>query len=63
LPAKVTAVEYLGADTLIETRIADEPFILRVAGRAEVMPETMVRLAWDPAAAQWFDLSSERRID
>src|SRR5918993_887471 len=34
VPATVAAVEYLGADTLIETRVAGEPFLVRVSGRA-----------------------------
>jgi sn-glycerol 3-phosphate transport system ATP-binding protein len=61
--ASVVAVEYLGADTLIETRIGDCPFIVRLAGRTGIKPEDTVRLAWDPGSAQWFDLASERRID
>jgi sn-glycerol 3-phosphate transport system ATP-binding protein len=61
--AGVVAVEYLGADTLLETRVGDEPFIVRVPGRTDVNPNDPVRLAWDAAAVQWFDLSSERRID
>ena len=32
IPATVAAVEYLGADTLIETRLADQSFIVRDAG-------------------------------
>jgi sn-glycerol 3-phosphate transport system ATP-binding protein len=63
VPASVVAVEYLGADTLLETRIGEHPFIVRLPGRTGVDPNDAVRLAWDPAAAQWFDRSSERRID
>jgi sn-glycerol 3-phosphate transport system ATP-binding protein len=62
VPATVAAVEYLGADTLVETRIANQPFVVRVPGRATAEAGEAVRLAWDPAAAHWFDLSSERRI-
>ncbi|HEX8168375.1 MAG TPA: ABC transporter ATP-binding protein [Beijerinckiaceae bacterium] len=60
--ATVAAVEYLGADTLIETRVAGEPFVVRVSGRATAEAGDTVHLAWDPDAAHWFDLSSERRI-
>jgi sn-glycerol 3-phosphate transport system ATP-binding protein len=63
MPATVAAVEYLGADTLIDTRIADQPFIVRVSGRVELGAGASVAVAWDPAAAHWFDLSSECRID
>jgi sn-glycerol 3-phosphate transport system ATP-binding protein len=61
--AIVTAVEYLGADTLIETRLADQPFIVRLAGRTGLTPNDTVRLSWDPDAAHWFDLATERRIN
>jgi sn-glycerol 3-phosphate transport system ATP-binding protein len=61
--ATVAAVEYLGADTLIETRIADQSFIVRVAGRAAVNVGDTVRLTWDAADTHWFDLSSQCRID
>jgi sn-glycerol 3-phosphate transport system ATP-binding protein len=63
VPATVAAVEYLGADTLIDTRIADQSFVVRVGGRAGVNVGDKVRLAWDAAAAHWFDLSSQCRID
>ena len=63
MPATVVAVEYLGADTLIDTRVADQSFIVRVGGRASVTVGDNVHLAWDAAAAHWFDLSSQCRID
>ena len=63
MSASVVAVEYLGADTLIDTRVADQSFIVRVGGRACVNVGDNVHLAWDAAAAHWFDLSSQCRID
>jgi len=63
IAATVAAVEYLGADTLIDTRVADQSFIVRIPGRANAAVGETVRLAWDPAAAHWFDLSSQCRID
>jgi len=63
MPATVVAVEYLGADTLIDTRVANQSFIVRVGGRASVNVGDNVHLAWDAAAAHWFDLSSQCRID
>jgi len=63
LAATVAAVEYLGADTLIETRVADQPFIVRAAGRAQANPGDRVAVAWDAGAVHWFDLSSQCRID
>ncbi|HKS62721.1 MAG TPA: ABC transporter ATP-binding protein, partial [Xanthobacteraceae bacterium] len=63
MAATVVAVEYLGADTLIETRVADQSFIVRVGGRAGANVGDAVHLAWEAAAAHWFDLSSQCRID
>jgi sn-glycerol 3-phosphate transport system ATP-binding protein len=61
--ATVTAVEYLGADTLFDARIGDQPFIVRVSGRASTSPGESVSIRWDPSAVHWFDQSSQRRID
>jgi sn-glycerol 3-phosphate transport system ATP-binding protein len=63
MAATVVAVEYLGADTLIDTRVADQSFIVRVGGRAGVNVGDTVHLAWEAATAHWFDLSSQCRID
>ncbi len=63
LPARVTAVEFLGADTLIETRIGGQPFIVRRPGRVTAQAGETLGLAWSPDEAHWFDLSSDRRID
>jgi sn-glycerol 3-phosphate transport system ATP-binding protein len=62
MPATVAAVEYLGADTLIDTRVADQSFIVRLPGRATAAVGSAVHIAWEPAAAHWFDLSSQCRI-
>jgi len=61
--ASVAAVEYLGADTLIETRFANQSFIVRQSGRASVAVGENVGIRWQPSAAHWFDLSSQCRID
>jgi sn-glycerol 3-phosphate transport system ATP-binding protein len=63
LPATVAAVEYLGADTLIDTRVVDQSFIVRLPGRATAAVGSQVHIVWEPAAAHWFDLSSQCRID
>ena len=52
LDARVVAAEYLGADTLIETRLGEGPFMIKVAGRLEIPQETGVRIGWEPAATQ-----------
>jgi len=61
--ATVAAVEYLGADTLLDTRIGDQPFTVRVAGRASATAGENVAVRWEPSAVHWFDQSSQRRID
>jgi sn-glycerol 3-phosphate transport system ATP-binding protein len=63
VPASVASVEYLGADTLVETRIAEQSFIVRLPGRANAAAGETVRVSWAPTDAHWFDLSSQRRID
>jgi sn-glycerol 3-phosphate transport system ATP-binding protein len=61
--ATVAAVEYLGADTLLDTRVGDQPFIVRISGRASASPGESVAIRWDASAVHWFDQSSQRRID
>jgi sn-glycerol 3-phosphate transport system ATP-binding protein len=61
--ARVVAVEYLGADTLIDTRIGEEPFALRQPGRPAVAAGEQVSIAWDAGATHWFDATSGQRID
>jgi sn-glycerol 3-phosphate transport system ATP-binding protein len=61
--ATVAAVEYLGADTLVDTRIGDQSFIVRLPGRAAVNVADRVNIRWEPPAAHWFDLSTQCRID
>jgi sn-glycerol 3-phosphate transport system ATP-binding protein len=62
-PAHVHAVEYLGADTLLDTRIAGEPFIVRLPGRPPVAAGDDIHLAWDPSATHWFDAKTGKRIN
>ena len=62
IPAQVEAVEYLGADTLVDTRIGGEAFIVRVPGRHQANVGERVSVAWEPAAAHWFAAASGRRI-
>jgi sn-glycerol 3-phosphate transport system ATP-binding protein len=62
VPAQVTAVEYLGADTLVDTRIGGEPFIVRVPGRHSAQAGERLWVTWESAAAHWFDAASGRRI-
>jgi sn-glycerol 3-phosphate transport system ATP-binding protein len=62
VPADVVAAEYLGADTLLETRLAGVSFVARAAGKADARPGDVVRLAWAASDAHLFDRATERRI-
>jgi sn-glycerol 3-phosphate transport system ATP-binding protein len=63
LPARVVAVEYLGADTLIEAKVDGHPFIIRRPGRVSAQAGDTIGLGWTAREVHWFDLSSDRRID
>jgi sn-glycerol 3-phosphate transport system ATP-binding protein len=62
IDAKVTAIEYLGADTLIDARIADLPFVVRVPGRSTLTAGEKISIAWDTDATHWFDATTGRRL-
>jgi sn-glycerol 3-phosphate transport system ATP-binding protein len=63
VPAEVRAVEYLGAETMIEAVVAGLPILARVSGRAPCAVGETVHLAWAASATHWFDASTERRIE
>jgi sn-glycerol 3-phosphate transport system ATP-binding protein len=60
--ARVLAIEYLGADTLIDTRIGEVPFVLRMPGRPSLASGESVAIAWDASATHWFDAHTGLRI-
>ena len=60
--SRVVSIEYLGADSLIETRIGEAKFVARFPGKAPCQIGDEVFLTWDPDVTHWFDLSSGRRI-
>ncbi len=63
VPASVEAVEYLGADTVIQCRIADQPFAARVPGHASVAAGDRVALAWDAAEQHLFRKDDGARVE
>jgi sn-glycerol 3-phosphate transport system ATP-binding protein len=63
VPAEIRAVEYLGAETMIEARVAGAPVLARITGRAPCVVGDAVHLTWPAAATHWFDASTERRIE
>src|SRR4051812_14702522 len=62
MAATVAAVEYLGADTLIDTRVADQSFIVRLPGRARATVGAAGHILSGPAAARRVGLSSPWRL-
>lgn len=60
--AEVVTAEYLGADTLIEARIAGQPFIIRKAGKTRVAQGEKIDIILSQAALHWFDQASGRKL-
>ncbi|KUL95737.1 ABC transporter ATP-binding protein [Bosea sp. WAO] len=60
--ADVVAVEYLGADTLIEARIDGHPFIVRRPGKVRAMAGDKVYIKLSQSLLHWFDQSTEQRV-
>lgn len=63
LPATISAIEYLGADTLIEAKLAGEAVIIRRPGRVHGQAGERIGLKLPAAAAQWFSLQTQKRLD
>ncbi len=63
LAARVSAAEFLGAETFLYLTLASgEDMVARAPGRLEPAHGTEVSLAWDPGAVHLFDGESGRRV-
>jgi sn-glycerol 3-phosphate transport system ATP-binding protein len=62
-PAEIRAVEYLGAETMIEASLAGALVLARLNGRPPCRVGERVRVMWPADAAHWFDLSTGHRIE
>ena len=60
--ATVAAMEYLGADSLIEARLGEEVLFAKIAGKANVKPGDAIRLAWRQEDCHWFDAKTGERL-
>ncbi|MCC7274277.1 MAG: ABC transporter ATP-binding protein [Alphaproteobacteria bacterium] len=60
--AEVATVEYLGADSLVETRSGGETIFAKVDGKTALQPGETVRLAWRAQDRHWFDTRSGERL-
>jgi sn-glycerol 3-phosphate transport system ATP-binding protein len=61
LPAEVVSVDYHGADTVVTTRVGEEPLMLRVSGRFPAGQRGTIRVGWDASAAHVFDSKTGTR--
>ena len=62
VPAEVAAVEYLGADSLIDARLDGQAVLAKVAGKAKFQRGERIGLAWAAADCHWFDAESGDRL-
>jgi sn-glycerol 3-phosphate transport system ATP-binding protein len=62
LAVHVTAIEYLGADSLIEAELGGARLLTRTPGRAGFGPDSQISVAVDRGKLHWFETSSGRRI-
>jgi sn-glycerol 3-phosphate transport system ATP-binding protein len=62
LLGRVTAVEYLGADSLVTCIVGDQPIVVRSKGAFAPPPGLTVSLSWDVSAVHLFDSADGRRV-
>ena len=62
-PARVKAVEHLGADSIVLCELDGQPVSVRQDGFSKSQPGDGVRLAWDAGNEHQFDKTSEQRIE
>ncbi|HLS67858.1 MAG TPA: ABC transporter ATP-binding protein [Kiloniellales bacterium] len=63
LTTEVTAVEYLGADSVVAARAGDAPLAVRLPGRVQLQRGDRLDLAWDLKDLHCFDGVSQQRRD
>ncbi|MGA8941514.1 MAG: TOBE domain-containing protein, partial [Thermoactinomyces sp.] len=60
--AKIQATELLGAETLVYSQIAGQPFIARLDSQSGIKQGQVLRLAIDMNKAHFFDYQTKKRI-
>ena len=60
LPVEVSAVDYMGAETVLRLRHRDNTLMARIDGRAEAAPGDRLCIAWNRADVQLFDKQGSR---
>ena len=61
--ARIEAVEYLGADSLLTCRIGAQAIAIRISGRTGLSRGDVTRLSWTGGAQHFFDAATGRRVD
>ena len=60
LTVEVTAVDYMGAETVLRLRHQDQAILARVDGRADAKPGDRLSIQWNEADVHLFDASGVR---
>src|SRR5262249_53686610 len=63
MAATVSAVEYLGADSIVSRAVAGQPIAVRAPRRVDLPVGAEIQLTWTKDAAHVFDRASGRRRD
>ena len=63
VPATVSDMEYLGADSIVDCRIGDERISVRTHGRIKIEPGAQVNLVWSMENVHFFQSSTGHRRD
>jgi sn-glycerol 3-phosphate transport system ATP-binding protein len=63
IPARVTHIEFMGADTVIACAVGNQSITVSLPGKAALKLEETVHLAWRTDAVHFFDAASGRRRD
>jgi len=63
VPARITAIEYLGADTIVSAAVGDATVAIRAPGRLRVHAGETVRLAWPTGVQHLFDTATGSRLE
>jgi sn-glycerol 3-phosphate transport system ATP-binding protein len=63
IPAHVTNIEFMGADTVIACAVGSQSITASAPGKAALKPGEIVHLAWRSDSVNFFDAASGRRRD
>ena len=55
MPARVSAIDFLGAETVIRLVHGEQTLFARTNGRAELVPGDQVMVSWPPDAVHVFN--------